>query len=438
MDPITAAIETVMPSTKFQIFSGILKASRSADGRMRLHGVASSTTKDLHGDTMQATAIEDMERAANNNLTIFLNHSYDVPEDVAGSVESARMKTRGADTEGNPNYDLDMDILVNDANERAVKAFEAIERGTKLGLSIGALIPEGGAKKEKGGNYIIEHVELLETSLVGIPANPRSWVEYAAKSLRGVEKDATTIPLGEPTLTLDGNRYKIEGDVQGLHLESQTTTVGNVSQTTTTINASAEPVEPEITEAACPTCGKAKAQGGDCGDAYHKSVDPDVTDAQVTIIQIDTGDGSSSSDSSSTDASAPQDGSPTNPDTGDEDFAASGIDAAAITGQLNLDGPATEAVQRMLDLLTSSTRELVEAKRKVTELTASVATVTTERDTANAQRDMVLVETKRVLDNLADTPLMRKAVVVEAERELRSKFSGIYSEDFLKMLETPK
>ena len=57
------------------------------------------------------------------------------------------MKTRGVDADGNPNYDLDMDILVNDANERAVKAFEAIERGTKLGLSIGALIPEGGATR---------------------------------------------------------------------------------------------------------------------------------------------------------------------------------------------------------------------------------------------------------------------------------------------------
>jgi HK97 family phage prohead protease len=437
MDPITAAIETVMPSTKFQIFSGILKASRSSDGRMRLHGVASSTTKDLHGDTMQSSAIEDMERAANNNLTIFLNHSYDVPEDVAGSVESARMKTRGADTEGNPNYDLDMDILVNDANERAVKAFEAIERGTKLGLSIGALIPEGGAKKEKGGNYIIEHVELLETSLVGIPANPRSWVEYAAKSLRGVEKDGTTVPIGQPTLTLDGSRYKIEGNVEGLHLESQTTTVGDTSQTTTTINSSAEPVTPEITDATCPTCGKAKAQGGDCGNPFHKSVDPDVADAQVTIIQIDTGDGSSSSDSDSTDASAPQDGSSTNPDTGDEDHLATGDDAIAITAELNLEN-GNEAIQKMLGLLETTTRELVETKGKVTELTASVSTLTTERDTATAQRDLVLVETKRVLDNLADTPLMRKAVVIEAERELRSKFSGIYSEDFLKMLETPK
>lgn len=432
MDPITTAIDTVLPATKFTIFSGILKTSRSSDGKMRLHGVASSTTKDLHGDTMQSSAIEDMERSANNNMTIFLNHSYAVPEDVAGSVESARMKTRGVDGEGNPNYDLDMDIIVNESNERAVKAFEAIERGTKLGLSIGALIPEGGATKGKDkGNYIIEHVELLETSLVGIPANPRSWVEYAAKSLRSLDKDAMSVPIGEPTLTLDGSHYKIEGTVDGLKFAATGPDV------IADIDPPTADLEPDTTNAACPTCGKSKDAAGDCGDPYHKSIDPDVTDATVTIIEIDT-DGSSSSDTDPTDASPPQDGSPTNPDTGDGDVAASGDDLGAITGQLNLDGPATETVQQMLDLLKTTTRELVAAKQKVTELTASVATITSERDTAGAQRDMVLVETKRVLDNLANTPLMRRAVVVAAEQELRSKFSGIYSEDFLKMLETPK
>lgn len=443
MDQIQAAVDAVLPSTKFQIFSGILKASRSSDGRMRLHGVASSTTRDLHGDTMNASAIEDMERAANNNLTIFLNHSYDVPEDVAGSVERAQMKTRGVDGTGNPNYDLDMDILINDANPRAVKAFEAIERGTKLGLSIGAMIPEGGATKDpKTKAWVIDHVELLETSLVGIPANPRSWVEYAAKSLRGIEKDAVTVPLGQPTLTLDGQNYKIEGSMDGLRLDGVTQSIGDFSVTTTIITDSApieESIEPEVTDAACPTCGKGKAEAGDCGDHYHsKDVDPDVTDAQVTIIQIDTGDGSSSSDSSSGDTSAPQEGPGTNPETGDGDYAASGDDAAAITTDIQLNGPVSDTIQRMLDTLASTTSELVKARGEIGDLKAKVSSLEGERDTATGQRDLVIAETQRVLNRLADTPLMRKAVVVEAERELRNKFAGVYSEDFLKLLETQK
>lgn len=387
-------IDNALPATKFQIFTGILKASKSVDGRMRLHGVASSTTKDMHGDRIEASAIEDMLSAANKNLTIFLNHSYNVPEDVAGSVEAARMNTRGVTDTGDPNHDLDMDILINDANPRAVQAFEAIERGTKLGLSIGAMIPEGGARKDKGA-FIIDHIQLMETSLVGIPANPRSWVEYAVKSLKAAEPIVT-----EPVL-----------DVTDL-----------------------SPNPLVVTEAMCPSCGKSQQNAGDCGNAYHKSITPDVADALVTI-QIDTDPDAQVEPAVVADAPDPQDGPPTTPETGDGDLAASAADAVIAKLDTGFD---TNVVKNIVDLLRSTTSELVSAKGQVTELTTSLAAVTTERDSAVAQRDKVLTETKRVLNNLANTPLMRRAVVVEAEKELRTKFEGLYSEDFLQMLEKSK
>ena len=417
MDEIQTAVDTVMPETKFKIYSGLLKASRTADGKMRLHGVASSTTRDLHGDTMEASALEDMERSANQNLTIFLNHSYDVPEDVAGSVEKAIMKTRGADQDGNPNYDLDMDILVNDANPRAVKTFEAIEKGTKLGLSIGALIPDGGAiRDKKSGALAIQHVELLETSLVGIPANPRSWVEYAAKSYNAkVEKDAVSVPIGQPTLTLDGSNYKIEGTVDGLHLNSTTTTIGDVSQTVTTIGPVLEyAIEPDIVEG-CPTCGKGKADSDDCADSYHtRDVEPDVTDATVTVIQIDTGDGSSESDASSADDSPPPD-----TETGGEEY----------------DAGMGEPLQRTVELLATTTSELVAAREQVGELTLQLGTVTRERDKAKDDLDHLVVETAKVLNRLLDAPFARKAVVAEARQDLLKAYSSIYDETFKQTLE---
>jgi len=412
MDHIQTAIDTALPSSKFQIFSGILKASRSADGRMRLHGVASSTTKDLHGDTMEQSALEDMERAANNNLTIFLNHSYDVPEDVAGSVEGARMQTRGADHVGNPNYDLDFDILVNDANPRAVKAFEAIERGTKLGLSIGALIPDGGAiRDKKSGSYLIQHVELLETSLVGIPANPRSWVEYAAKSLRATEKDATTVPIGQPTLTLDGSNYRIEGTYDGLSINSNST---NTFDGSTWVDQWPDPNvpdhEPDVLNETEPAVTE---------------VEPDVADAQVTIIQIDTGDGSSSSDSGSSD-DASQGGQPTDPD---DDYAAAGDDAATVTADA---GP----MSQVLSLLRSTTGELVTTKGEVAELRVQLSVAQQERETAIKERDDVLKGTREILDRVANSPLVRRTVAAEAQRDLHTRFSGYLSDDFIKMLET--
>ena len=164
---------------RFKVFVPMLKAARE-DGKMRLHGIASSTIKDLHGDVMTRSAIEDMQRSA-IGLTMFLNHSYTVPEDVGGTITSARL----SDWADGTGTDLPVEVEVNEVNPRAVNAFESIEGGTQLGISIGAIIPEGGAKwDKKAGGFIIEHVQLLEASLVGIPANPRSWVEYAVKALK--------------------------------------------------------------------------------------------------------------------------------------------------------------------------------------------------------------------------------------------------------------
>lgn len=400
----------MIEGTKFQIFSGLLKTSRSQDGKMRLHGVASSTTRDLHGDVMESSALEDMERSANGNLTIFLNHSYEVPEDVAGSVERAALKTRGADHEGNPNYDLDMDILINDANPRAVKAFEAIEKGTKLGLSIGALIPEGGAiRDKKSGTYTIQHVDLLETSLVGIPANPRSWVEYAAKSLRGAEKidKDVTVPLGQPTLTLNDANYTITGTYDSTTWSS-----------TPTITATLEE-----TVKACPSCGESKAASDDCADSYHKDVTPEITDATVTVIQIDTGQESSESDPS------PNDDPPSQAtETEDGEYAAG-------EPELTLAGRPEDPVQLALHQLTATTSELVTATKRVSELQASVLALTNERDQARTQRDRVVAETLGVLNRLQTAPFARKAIVTEATVELRQKWAGVYDETFLKTLE---
>jgi HK97 family phage prohead protease len=392
----------VSGGTEFRIFTGLLKTSRSNDGKLRLHGVASSTTKDLHGDVMLASAIEDMERAANNNLTIFLNHSYNVPEDVGGSVEKAKSLIRGVDQDGNPNIDLNFDILINDSNARAVQTFEAIERGTKLGLSIGAMIPDGGAKRNKDGSYLIEHVDLLETSIVGIPANPRSWVEYAVKALKGKNREQV-IPLGEPTLTLDSdsNSYTITGSLSGVEI------VNDVEPEET------ESVEPEILE---------------------EAVEPEVQDAQVTIIQIDTGDDSPSDDSPSS-QEAPE-SAPEAEVGGLLDETADGDDAALgddVTRSVEPD--AAKAMTEVVEMLRQTTRELMETKAALVEANVAKTAAETAKEQALAERNQALVETKALLDKVANSPLVRRAVVREAQSAFSSRFEGIYGEEILRMLE---
>lgn len=411
---------------EFKIFTGLLKASKSADGKMRLHGVASSTTKDLHGDRMLASAIDDMEAAANRNLTIFLNHSYNVPEDVGGSVEKAHSMIRGVDDEGNPNVDLHFDVVMNEANPRAVQTWEAIERGTKLGLSIGAMIPDGGAKRTKSGSYIIEHVDLLETSIVGIPANPRSWVEYAVKSISKAGKDrSATVPLGQPTLTLNNNEYTIKGTLDDTTVLFDATAPDLTDGVEPEVTDSAEPeaVEPEVTDAA---------------PADTAPVEPEVQDAQVTIIQIDTSDGDSgaAADAPSSSQEAPQSG-PENGDAGLLDETADGDDAAlgdTVTNSVD-DLPVVNTITETLNLLRETTRELIEAKKALVEMEKAKEAAEVEKNRMKLERDHVLKATQEILDRVANTPLARRAVAVDAQRSFRQRFEGIYSESLLDMLE---
>lgn len=211
LDPIDRAIDFTI-YTRDRAGNGLaLKAwtEKGEDGEddMLLSGIASSTIKDLHGDTMLPTALIDMERDAKDNLTIFLNHHYDVPEDVAGSVKEAALSATAVDeATGAPIYDLDFKKLrINRENDRAIKSWKSMHGGTKLGLSIGAQIPEGGAvRNKKTGALLIAHVKLLETSIVGIPANPRSWIDAATKAYKagpkqfpGVAIEVKEIGLGE-------------------------------------------------------------------------------------------------------------------------------------------------------------------------------------------------------------------------------------------------
>ena len=470
------------PKTR-EFVPGALKAYKDADGKMHLKGIASSTVKDLHGDTMLSSALEDMERAANNDLTIFGNHEYKVPEDVYGTVTTARMKAAGeVDTKGDPIYDLDFDVRVNEVNERAVKTWQAIDNGTKLGMSIGAMIPEGGAVREKkSGAYTIAHVELLETSIVGIPANPRSWVQYAVKGLLGeTRKGATTVPLGAPELTLDTDEgtYQIKGSLSDVGLVSvrnkdgsefgvgeadipeDAVLVSKHEQCGETVEgtfengicskcgatgpflaewvikdgdlpANATPIEtnadPEVVNATCPDCGRSDSGKG-CQNPYHSKADsavPEVTDAKVTIIEVDTGDSGGSSSESGSEGS----------EDGDIEMAASAEDAIAAVKSVTqgLDAPIAGTIQSLLDLTNGLLNALTESKTREAQALAAKAAAEQDRDNTVRVAGDLITRTNALVQRLGDLRVGPKTLVTEAADEL-DDIRGIYSEGFLDML----
>jgi len=196
----------------FKIFTGelkVVKSSASSDGRKRVRGIASSSVKDLHGDRMTDACVRSMTKQIVGK-TIFLNHNYKLPEDVFGVAEKARTRTMSAaeakaqgyidkSAPNDPITLMDITVLEDSSNPRAEATFASMENGVTVGISIGALITDFEEDPDYEGDYwaplIINEVILLEASMVGIPANPLSWVENATKGLiqkgavRGASED---------------------------------------------------------------------------------------------------------------------------------------------------------------------------------------------------------------------------------------------------------
>lgn len=180
----------------FKIYTNALKAYENEIGEKFVAGTTSSSIRDLHGDEMSLNALKSMADTARQNMTVFLNHNYNVPEDLFGSATDAEIIKRW-DAETNQEvYDLDVNIRVvnEDENPEALRAYRAIKRGVKLGLSIGARVEKASRKAAQGDqpeSIVIEQVRLLEASVVGIPANQRSYLHNAIKSIKsaGVDLD---------------------------------------------------------------------------------------------------------------------------------------------------------------------------------------------------------------------------------------------------------
>lgn len=188
-----AAPETENPNEiKFKFLSDSVLKAFERDGRKYCRLTASSGGEDLVGDIMSQKALEQMKSAALGTV-MFMNHSTNVPEDVFGTVIEATLEKKKVELTGGGEgelYCLDYLVEVQDDNERAVKTWQMIEKGTKLGASVTVLVRDKSPNPKRNKGIVIEDVESLETSIVGIPCNRQSWVNSAKKALELAERRA--------------------------------------------------------------------------------------------------------------------------------------------------------------------------------------------------------------------------------------------------------
>lgn len=160
------------------ILKSISTKDAEGDSRPSILCTASSTDIDLATDRFSLSALQQMKDQF-PDMTIFLNHQYRVPEDVFGVVKSAELVSRDGHT------DLDLVVEVETANARAVDTYSMVKSGTTLGVSVGVLVMDADVVEDadtKMKVLEITDIKALEASIVGIPANRRSWVQGAMKA----------------------------------------------------------------------------------------------------------------------------------------------------------------------------------------------------------------------------------------------------------------
>jgi HK97 family phage prohead protease len=164
------------------------------DDEMMVSGVIGSDGSiDRHGDTInpKGWVLDNFQK----NPVILLNHNYTgLPIGKAVNVR------RKADS-------LTFDIQFSKTYELAKTAYELLKEGILNAWSVGFIPLEFG---KAGGEWTINKMELLELSLVTVPANPNAVTPRQMKSLEllnnqpVVEQKAEIEPLAEPLEEKEG------------------------------------------------------------------------------------------------------------------------------------------------------------------------------------------------------------------------------------------
>jgi len=384
-------LQPALNDVKFNIVTGLLKALPDAgDGVKRLKTTASSTIVDLAGDEMELSALQRMATTAQQNMTIFLNHKYQVPEDVLGSVEHTEIKS-----DDGVLYDLDFQIKVDESNPRAVTTWNQINNGTKLGCSIGARIPSGGYEKSDTG-LKIKDIQLMEASIVGIPANPRSFVQHAMKALHAAELEEDEVTTATESVNINLNLG-----------EAATATVGEAGPETTTVLR--ETPAPEEAEPLGDTEDEAE------GVADSESLAPLLGDSDTPTESAD--------------------GPPAEGDSADSDEPSQEADKSVPESD-GIDDEDTRAViakgiETLEALLHRANDELVAVRKTAADETE--ARVKAERERDEARENLKLA--RDIVERINALPIGRRTSFKAAASEFRTRFSGVYDDEVLKLLE---
>lgn len=134
-----------------------MQDDEGVDTPLIIEGIASTTSRDLQGDSVLPSAIQSMKKQALTK-NLYGDHSYGLFQGLIGTIT---------------------DVLDTDDDELRIKARilpkyskdirEMLDTGIQLGLSVGGKVQD--YTRNDDGTLMVKDINLLEISLTGMPAN---------------------------------------------------------------------------------------------------------------------------------------------------------------------------------------------------------------------------------------------------------------------------
>jgi len=133
----------------------------------RLTGCASSTAVDLDGDRFTRSALARMEKEI-VGVPLLEDHTYKLAS-VIGEISEAHL---AAAAKGETDLIVTLELAFG--HQPAERVWRLAEQGINIGLSVGVLVHSSERPPELRGGILIKDAEILECSVVTIPAQQRS------------------------------------------------------------------------------------------------------------------------------------------------------------------------------------------------------------------------------------------------------------------------
>lgn len=193
--PIT---KSAFPSGSYEKISETTKSGEIRT-RFKIKGIASTTSLDRDNEIVSAICLKKMEDQINKKkLPIFGNHDHNW-ESMLGYTNTALASDNK----------LEISMLTDyvETNPRVMQLAGGLESGMPFALSIGGKVITSNPRKNKNGSEskILDDVDLFETSVVGIGANPDAFLSLPDQIAKSMNKNIDLIKKIRHVLVEEGS-----------------------------------------------------------------------------------------------------------------------------------------------------------------------------------------------------------------------------------------